>query len=201
MNSTLYNPHNSQENAVKPLFMKNKNANMKTKIVFPIISDYSDLSMEKSTKPIQNNIINLNLRSLNKSLRNKINEIDVCSNSDDNQLSCNKKSRIPFSNYEDELLVKLVKQFGTKSWRMISSLMAGRTPKQCRDRYCNYLTPGFFKGEWTKEEDDLLTELYKKNGSKWSKIKKAFPSRSQNSLKKSMDVFSFNGNWLASIFF
>lgn len=177
MNSAVYNTHSSQENnAVKPLFMK-------TKMLFPIISNYHDLSMGKNTKPIQNKAINLNLRSLSKSLRNKINKIDVCSSSDDSQLSCIKKSRIPFSNYEDEMLIKLVKQFGTKSWRMISLLMTGRSPKQCRDRYCNYLTPGFFNGEWTKEEDDLLIELYKKNGSRWSIIKKAFPSRSQNSLK------------------
>ena len=52
--------------------------------------------------------------------------------------------------------------------------MDGRKPRQCKERYVNYLIPGCFKGQWTNDEDDLLVKLYKENGPKWSIIKKHF---------------------------
>ena len=61
--------------------------------------------------------------------------------------------------------------------------MDGRRPKQCRDRYTNYLIPGYFQGEWTKQEDALLIKLYKEYGSKWSIIQKSFHNRSANNIK------------------
>ena len=70
-----------------------------------------------------------------------------------------KRVRIPFSKEEDETIVRLTKTYG-KQWRLISNFVKGRTPKQCRDRYTNYLIPGFFNGEWSKDEDDLLIKLY-----------------------------------------
>ncbi|KAK8880661.1 hypothetical protein M9Y10_003344 [Tritrichomonas musculus] len=100
-----------------------------------------------------------------------------------------KNFRILFTKEEDEQLKRLVDLFGQKNWTIISSFMNGRSPKQCRDRYCNYLVPGFFQGEWSKEEDDLLIKLYKENGSKWSLFKEHFPKRSPNSIKNRWHYF------------
>lgn len=93
------------------------------------------------------------------------------------------KNRVPFSIEEDEKIKRLVEKYGKRNWQIIASFIKERTPKQCRDRYCNYLFPGFFGGEWSKEEDDLLMKLYSELGPKWSVIKKSFVDRSTNSLK------------------
>lgn len=100
-----------------------------------------------------------------------------------------KKKRVFFTEDEDEKLKNLVKTYGTRKWSLISSLMDGRSSRQCRDRYFNYLVPGYFKGEWSNEEDDLLTNLYSQYGSKWSLLKKYFPGRTPNSLKNRWNYF------------
>lgn len=97
--------------------------------------------------------------------------------------------RVPFTHEEDEKLKELTEKYGTYNWIIISSFMNGRTSKQCRDRYCNYLKPEFFGGQWSNEEDDLLAKLYAKHGPKWAIIKKSFPYRSQNSLKNRWNFF------------
>ncbi|KAK8836222.1 hypothetical protein M9Y10_039854 [Tritrichomonas musculus] len=99
------------------------------------------------------------------------------------------KSRVPFSVEEDEKIKSLVNQYGTRQWQLVASFMDGRTPKQCRDRYSNYLVPGYFKGEWSNEEDELLTRLFSQFGPKWSIIQKSFPGRSPNSVKNRWKFF------------
>ena len=97
--------------------------------------------------------------------------------------ACTKNSRVLFTKEEDEKIKKLVEIIGTSHWNIIALCMEGRTTKQCRDRYLNYLMPGYFQGEWSKEEDELLIKLYKEYGSKWSVIKKFFPRRGCNNIK------------------
>lgn len=94
-----------------------------------------------------------------------------------------KKSKLHFTKEEDEKIKDFVKKFGTKKWKFIVKFMKGRTAKQCRDRYSNYLSPGIFHGQWSNDEEKLLIELYKKYGSKWSIIHKYFPKRNTNSIK------------------
>lgn len=93
------------------------------------------------------------------------------------------KHRIPFSENEDNQIKMLVEKNGRQNWNFIASFIPNRTPKQCRDRYCNYLAPHIFNGEWSKEEDNLLIKLIEENGPKWSLIKKYFPHRCSNSVK------------------
>lgn len=106
------------------------------------------------------------------------------------QIKCQKSSkcccgtpRILFKKEEDERIIELVKIFGTRHWPLVAQFLEGRTAKQCRDRYSNYLIPGFFQGEWTDNEDALLLKLYKEIGPRWSLIKKSFPNRSANNIK------------------
>ena len=67
--------------------------------------------------------------------------------------------------------------------------MERRTAKQCRDRYTNYLVPGVFQGEWMKEEDKLLIQLYEKIGPKWSILQRYIPYRSATNIKNRWHYF------------
>lgn len=103
-----------------------------------------------------------------------------------------KESKTPrrkFSPEEDEKLKELVEKMGSKKWELIAKEMPGRTGRQCRDRYQNYLIPGFFNGQWSKEEDDLLQRKYMEYGSQWSKMKVFFSNRSANALKNRWNYF------------
>ncbi|KAK8846465.1 hypothetical protein M9Y10_020487 [Tritrichomonas musculus] len=95
----------------------------------------------------------------------------------------NKRPKKTFTPEEDQTINLVVRLFGNRNWEMISTFLKGRTAKQCRDRYMNYLRPEFENIEWTQIEDDLILELYSKHGSKWSLISKYFPNRSQISIK------------------
>ena len=96
-----------------------------------------------------------------------------------------KKKRIHFTQFEDDKIKELVDRYGTNNWPLVSTFIHGHTPKQCRDRYFNYLMPAIFHGEWTKEEDEMLMKLYKEYGSKWTII--------QNQSKTGGIFFSIRG--------
>ncbi|KAK8853908.1 hypothetical protein M9Y10_016454 [Tritrichomonas musculus] len=92
--------------------------------------------------------------------------------------------KIKFTPEEDALLLSLVQEHGSKDWIKISHLMNGtRNPRQCRERYKNYINPDLRKDNWTKEEDELLIQKYSEYGGKWNKIAKFFVNRSDNHLR------------------
>lgn len=91
--------------------------------------------------------------------------------------------RIKFTEQEDEKLRFLTAQFGTLNWMKISEFMPHRTAKQCRDRYCNYLSEKTTNEPWTKEEDEILLTLLPIVGSKWVKISQHLPGRSGINVK------------------
>jgi len=45
-------------------------------------------------------------------------------------------------------------------------LNLGRTAKQCRDRWKNYLRGGIKKGGWSKDEEELIKDMYTTFGPK-----------------------------------
>lgn len=94
-----------------------------------------------------------------------------------------------FTKEEDEKLKELVNKMGAKRWNSIAKHIPGRNGRQCRDRYQNYLIPGFFNGHWSLEEDELLLQKYKEFGSQWSKMTKFFRNRNANSLKNRWNYF------------
>ncbi|KAJ6244902.1 myb-like DNA-binding domain containing protein [Anaeramoeba flamelloides] len=83
---------------------------------------------------------------------------------------------------EDKKLKKYYKQFGT-DWSTIAKKIRHRTSKQCRERYKNVLDPKIQKTPWTEEEDEIIIKNYLELGSKWSKIMKHLPGRSDNQIK------------------
>uniref|UniRef100_A0A665V6C3 V-myb avian myeloblastosis viral oncogene homolog-like 1 n=2 Tax=Echeneis naucrates TaxID=173247 RepID=A0A665V6C3_ECHNA len=87
---------------------------------------------------------------------------------------------------EDEKLQKLVKEFGSNSWSLISlhfkrasSLSQGqRSDVDCQRRWHQIKNPEVVKGPWTQEEDARVIELVHKYGMKrWSIIAKHLQSR------------------------
>ncbi|OHT01458.1 Myb-like DNA-binding domain containing protein [Tritrichomonas foetus] len=101
-----------------------------------------------------------------------------------------------FTPEEDARLSMLVERMGPRRWDAISSMMPNRSARQCRDRYSNYLAPGFFNGEWSREEDEVLFRQYQLYGPKWTLINKALPMRSPNSIKNRWNYFVSRTNFV-----
>jgi hypothetical protein len=67
--------------------------------------------------------------------------------------------------------------------------MPGRSGRQCRDRYRNYLCPGITTDQWTAEEDNLLRQKYAELGTQWAKIGKSFRGRTGTALKNRWNYY------------
>lgn len=106
------------------------------------------------------------------------------SDSDEFKLQKNSSfKRKLFTKKEDELLTSAAITFKYESWNKIAMFVPGKTPKQCRDRWVNYLQPSLNFEPWSNNEDQLLVSLVNKYGTHWTKMKKNFPNRSSNSIK------------------
>ena len=88
-----------------------------------------------------------------------------------------------FTEKEDHLLTMATINHKKEKWSVIAKYVPGRTPKQCRDRWVNYLQPSLTFEPWTEEEDELLVSLVNIHGTHWSKMMTKFPNRSANSIK------------------
>ncbi|RDW80499.1 hypothetical protein BP5796_05197 [Coleophoma crateriformis] len=72
-----------------------------------------------------------------------------------------------WTNIEDEILKASVSKYGLNQWARVSSLLARKTPKQCKARWGEWLDPGIRKTEWSKEEDEKLLHLAKLMPTQW----------------------------------
>ncbi|KAK8866295.1 hypothetical protein M9Y10_009255 [Tritrichomonas musculus] len=93
-----------------------------------------------------------------------------------------KNKRRVFTQFEDQTIREYVLEHG-ESWEEIAKKLPGRTPKQCHDRFANYLRDGLKTEPWTQEEDEILIEMHKEIGPKWVKMMKRLPGRSGNDIK------------------
>jgi hypothetical protein len=80
-------------------------------------------------------------------------------------------------------LRSFVDTFGTKSWDDIVRWLPNRSPRQCRDRYNNYLQESLVICPWTPEEDAVVIQQYHEIGPKWVEIGKMLRGRSGNNVK------------------
>jgi hypothetical protein len=88
-----------------------------------------------------------------------------------------------FTADEDERLTDIVTRYGESNWKNIAAQLGGRTCRQCRERWKNYLDPNLNKDPWTAAEDELLIAQYAALGSQWSLIAKHFPFRTDVACK------------------
>ena len=84
---------------------------------------------------------------------------------------------------ENELLREWVRVNGPQRWSECATIIVGRSGKQCREHWFNKLSPDIKKGNWTAEEDEKIFSLYQQFGTRWSKIEKFMPGRTENSIK------------------
>ena len=98
-----------------------------------------------------------------------------------NKLNNNTK-RQRFTPEEDQL-IKTLADDKKLSWDEISKRLPGRTGRQCKDRYNNYLNKVVVHKEWTKEEDKIILEKYQELGPRWTAISNYLEGRSGNNVK------------------
>ncbi|OHT13416.1 Myb-like DNA-binding domain containing protein [Tritrichomonas foetus] len=91
--------------------------------------------------------------------------------------------RVLFTPVEDQIILKYVQENGPKRWSQITPQVPGRTGRQCRDRYMNYLAPNINHNRWNEQEDLLLIQKYAEFGPQWTILKRFFPGRTGNMLK------------------
>ncbi|KAJ3682340.1 hypothetical protein LUZ60_014913 [Juncus effusus] len=90
----------------------------------------------------------------------------------------------PWSPEEDGTLVSYIEKHGHGNWRALPK-QAGllRCGKSCRLRWINYLRPDIKRGNFTKEEEDMIIGLHQSLGNRWSAIAAQLPGRTDNEIK------------------
>jgi hypothetical protein len=92
-----------------------------------------------------------------------------------------RSGRRPFTQEEDVRLLELMADKERPDWREVAKEMGGRTARQCRERWMNYMAP-VKSAPWSEEEDVLLVEKVSERGKVWSGICGLF-GRSANDVK------------------
>jgi hypothetical protein len=93
------------------------------------------------------------------------------------------QQRRKFTAEEDDQVRTLVESMGTRSWEEIARFMDGRSARQCRDRFKNYLVDSLVIDPWTPQEDELVIRQFNLIGPKWVQIGQLLSGRSGNNVK------------------
>ncbi|KAK3032250.1 hypothetical protein RJ639_037424 [Escallonia herrerae] len=89
-----------------------------------------------------------------------------------------------WSKEEDDKLRAYIQRYGHWNWRQLPKFAGlSRCGKSCRLRWMNYLRPSVIRGNYSKEEEDLILKLHGEFGTKWSAIAEKLPGRTDNEIK------------------
>lgn len=80
---------------------------------------------------------------------------------------------------EDKLLMSLVEgSTEKKHWQTMAPYFLNKTPQQIMNRWNKVINPSLIKGNWTQEEDAVLTNWVHHHGEKgWTKVASRLPGR------------------------
>jgi hypothetical protein len=84
---------------------------------------------------------------------------------------------------EDERLREAVRQYGVDQWECVASLVTGRSPTQCRERWTFRLCPGLNKAPFQPWEDDVIKHERERIGNHWKVIAEQLPGRCSCAVK------------------
>jgi hypothetical protein len=93
------------------------------------------------------------------------------------------KPKVKFEPWEDQRLIDAIHAHGPNDWKTIAIHIPGRNPRQCRERWTNYINPNILKTQWTDIEDQIILNTYNQIGPKWFVIASNLPGRPRNSVK------------------
>ena len=79
-------------------------------------------------------------------------------------------------------IIKKANEYHFKKWKEVASFLPGHSSIQCSARF-RRIKKGIIKGNWKKEEDKKLLELYKIYGKNWSKISKEMKTRTGKQIR------------------
>jgi hypothetical protein len=91
--------------------------------------------------------------------------------------------RHPFTPEEDARLVLVMQSAEAGRWSDVVQHFPGRTARQCRERWANYLSPAVWSRPWEPHEDELLVTKINDVGRSWSHIVRYFKGRSESDIK------------------
>ena len=94
-----------------------------------------------------------------------------------------KTTKVKFSPQEDALLRLLVDNSKEIDWNAIAKRFYKRTPRQCRERWQNYVNPNLSNREWKPEEDQDIIIKVSLIGPHWNAIARTLKGRSGNAVR------------------
>jgi hypothetical protein len=77
----------------------------------------------------------------------------------------------------------VVELHGTSDWKFIARQVANRNPRQCRERWENYLSPAVKNTPWTADEEGMLAAMFDEHGPCWRRIAACLNGRTDISVK------------------
>jgi hypothetical protein len=79
---------------------------------------------------------------------------------------------------EDDLLMQVMSESERPNYATLAQRFPGKTGQQVAERWDKVLNPKLMKGSWTRQEDEVIMEFVKTNGTKkWQKLCDLLPGR------------------------